>query len=88
MRLVSRYIARRVFRSIALAFVIVTAIILLVDFVEATRNLGDDDGFNLLQLAGLTLLKVPQLIEETIPFVVLFGVMGALYGLNKRSIYQ
>ena len=85
MRLVSRYIARRVFRSIALAFVIVTAMILLVDFVEATRNFGDDDGFNLLQLAGLTLLKVPQLIEETIPFVVLFGVMGALYGLNKRS---
>jgi len=85
MRLVSRYIARRVFKSIALAFLIVTAIILLVDFVEATRNFGDEGNFTLLQLAGLTLLKIPQLIEETIPFVVLFGVMGALYGLNKRS---
>lgn len=85
MTLVSRYIAHRVFRSIVLAFIIVTAIIMLVDFVEATRNFGDDGGFSLLQLAGLTILKVPQLIEETIPFVVLFGVMGALYGLNKRS---
>ena len=85
MTLVSRYIARRVFRSIVLAFVIVTAIIMLVDFVEATRNIGDEGAFTLLELAGLTALKVPQLIEETIPFVVLFGVMGALYGLNKRS---
>lgn len=85
MTLVSRYIAGRIFRSIMLAFVIVTAIIMLVDFVEATRNIGDDGNFSLLQIAGLTLLKVPQLIEETIPFVVLFGVMGALYGLNKRS---
>ncbi len=85
MRLVSRYIAGRVFKSIALAFLIVTAIIMLVDFVEATRNFGDEGEFTLLQLAGLTLLKIPLLIEETIPFVVLFGVMGALYGLNKRS---
>ncbi len=85
MTLVSRYIARRVFRGIALAFVIVTSIILLVDFVEATRNIGDDGAFSLVQIAGLTLLKIPQLIEETIPFIVLFGVMGALYGLNKRS---
>jgi lipopolysaccharide export system permease protein len=85
MTLVSRYIALRVFRGIALAFVIVTSIILLVDFVEATRNIGDDGTFSLIQIAGLTLLKIPQLIEETIPFIVLFGVMGALYGLNKRS---
>ena len=85
MTLVSRYIAKRVFKSITLAFVIVTAIIMLIDFVEATRNIGDDGAFTLLELAGLTALKVPQLIEETIPFVVLFGIMGAFYGLNKRS---
>ena len=85
MTLISWYIARRVFKSIAIAFLIVTAIIMLVDFVEATRNFGDEGDFSLLELAGLTLLKIPQLIEETIPFIILFGVMGALYGLNKRS---
>ena len=85
MTLVSRYIAKRVFKSITLAFVIVTAIIMLIDFVEATRNIGDDGAFTLLELAGLTALKVPRLIEETIPFVVLFGIMSAFYGLNKRS---
>lgn len=85
MPLVSTYIAKRTLHGIFTAFFIVTAIIILVDFVEATRSIGDDTNASLLTIAGLTLLKTPQLIEETIPFVVLFGVMGALYGLNKRS---
>lgn len=85
MRLVDRYIAARILRGIITAFVVVTAIIMLVDFVEATRNIGEDGELSLLTILGLTALKAPKLIEQTIPFVVLFGVMGALYGLNKRS---
>ena len=37
---IDRYIALRILRGIITAFVIVTAIIMLVDFVEATRNIG------------------------------------------------
>ncbi len=81
----SRYIAGRIIRSLLLAFMIVTAIIMLVDFVEGSRNLGSDSNISSIQLLLLTLLKAPTLIEQTIPFVVLFGVMGALYNLNRRS---
>lgn len=85
MTTLDRYISWRVFRSILIAFVIVTSVIMLVDFVEASRNIGADAGLSPLTLAWLTALRTPQLIEQTIPFVVLFGVMGALYSLNKRS---
>lgn len=81
----SRYIAGRTLRGILLAFLIVTAIIALVDYVEASRNIGADANLSPLQLLILTGLKIPKLIEQTIPFVVLFGVMGALSGMNKRS---
>lgn len=81
----SRYIAGRTLRGIGLAFLIVTAIITLVDFVEGSRNIGADADVGLFDLLGLTFLKVPKLIEQTIPFVVLFGVMGALFGMNRRS---
>ncbi|WP_409433522.1 LptF/LptG family permease [Litorimonas sp. RW-G-Af-16] len=81
----NRYIAGRVLRGIGVAFIIVTAIIMLVDFVEGSRNLGSDSGITSLQLLFLTLLKAPKFVEQTIPFVVLFGVMGALYGMNRRS---
>lgn len=83
--LINRYIARRVLSGILVAFMIVTGIIMLIDFVEGSRNLGQDLGFSSFDVMYLTLLKTPSLIEQTIPFVVLFGVMSALYGLNKRS---
>lgn len=81
----SRYIAGRTLRGIGLAFLIVTAIIALVDFVEASRNIGVDADLSPIEVLILTGLKVPKLIEQTIPFVVLFGVMGALAGMNRRS---
>ena len=80
-----RYMARRISGGIFVALLIVTGVIMLIDFVEGTRNLGQDLNINNFQIMQLTLLKVPSLIEETIPFVVLFGVMGALYNLNRRS---
>ena len=81
----SRYIAGRILRGIGIAFLIVTTIIALVDYVEASRNIGVDVDLSPVQILTLTLLKTPKLIEQTIPFVVLFGVMGALAGMNKRS---
>jgi len=81
----NRYIATRVFTSILLAFLVITSIIMLVDFVEATRNLGSDTDASMLAVLYITFLNMPMLVEQTIPFVVLFGVMGAFFGLNKHA---
>jgi len=81
----NKYIASKVIAGILIAFVIITSIIMLVDFVEASRNIGSDTDISLFKLLYLTGLNAPQLVEQTIPFVVLFGVMGALFALNKRA---
>lgn len=85
MKTLNRYIARRIISGLLLAFLIVTSIIMLVDFVEGTRKFGSYDSVSALQVFTLTALKAPKLIEQTIPFVVLFGVMGTLYSLNRKS---
>lgn len=85
MNTLSLYIAKRIFRSILTAFIIVLSVIMLVDFVESSRSVDSADSLSPLTMLTLTALKAPVLIEQTIPFVVLFGVMGALFGLNKRS---
>ncbi len=79
------YVFGRAARGVAVAFVVVTGIIMLVDFVEANRDVGGSADVSALQLLFLTLLKTPGLIEQTIPFVVLFGMMGAIHGMNRRS---
>jgi len=81
----NRYLAKRIIRGIFTAFVVVTGIIMLVDFVEGSRNIGTNEDIGSTTLFLMTLLKAPKLIEQTIPFVVLFGVMGTLYSLNRRS---
>ncbi len=85
MKVLSRYITWQTLRGIFVALVIIASIIMLVDFVEGSRNIGADEELNPGQVFALTALKTPLLIEQTIPFVVLFGVMGALYGMNRRS---
>ena len=85
MKLINRYIAKRVFKAILVAFIIITGIIMLVDFVETSRDLGGDIDVNMVNILGLTALNAPMLVEQTIPFVVLFGVMGALFSLNRHS---
>lgn len=79
------YIMGRVARALGVAFLVVTSIIMLVDFVEANRDLSAEANISSLQLLTLTILKTPSLIEQTIPFVVLFGMMGAIHGMNRRS---
>ena len=81
----NRYIAKRIIKGLLLAFLVVTSIIMLVDFVEGTRNIGADEDISSVTVFMMTMLKAPKLIEQTIPFVVLFGVMGTLYSLNRRS---
>jgi lipopolysaccharide export system permease protein len=81
----NRYVSSRILKGIATAFLVVTGIIMLVDFVEGTRNIADEGDISSMQILYLTLLKTPKLVEQTIPFVVLFGVMGALHGMNRRS---
>lgn len=75
---------RRMIVALLITFLIVISITVLVDFVEGNRNYADNENMSAIDVALLTLLKAPNLIEETIPFIVLFGVMGALNGLNKH----
>ncbi len=81
----NKYIALRVLTSILVAFLVITSIIMLVDFVETSRNLGSDTDASMLVVLYITFLNMPMLVEQTIPFVVLFGVMGAFFSLNKHS---
>lgn len=79
------YIMAQILIGIALAFIIIIGIIFLVDFVELSRSMAGNDNVGWLDISTLTLLKAPSLIEDTLPFIVLFGSMAALNKLNKRS---
>jgi lipopolysaccharide export system permease protein len=79
------YVLTRTLIGVGAALAVIAAVIMLVDFVELSRTLGGVVDLGFFQLLGLTALRSPQVILKLLPFIFLFGVMGAFVTLNRRS---
>lgn len=79
-----RYVGLQVIFGVLITMSVVLVMIFLVDFVELSRDL-DSHNVSAIRVAGLSMLRAPALAEATLPFMFLFGVMWAMYRLNRRS---
>jgi lipopolysaccharide export system permease protein len=80
-----RYILARTLGGVGAALAVITAVIVLVQFVDLSRQMGVRAEVGPAQLFGLTMLRAPSVIQILLPFVFLFGVIAAYVGLNRRS---
>src|SRR5690606_11741676 len=71
--------------ALAVALGVIAAVVMLMDFVEISRTVGDEAEIPAIRLLGLMLMKSPAVIVELLPFVFLFGTLGAFVGLNRRG---
>lgn len=81
----ARYLLGQVAGGVLLATSVILAMTVLVDFVELTRTIGTRTSVSLLQMSYLALMRAPSFVELTLPFIFLFGVMWAMFRLNRRS---
>jgi len=82
---IERYVLTRTLRAVAGALAVIAAVIMLIDFVEISRDIGGRVDVSAIGLFGLMLMKSPAVILQLLPFVFLFGVLAAFVGLNRRS---
>ncbi len=82
---IERYVLVQQARSLAVALGVIAALIMLIDFVEISRGVGSDVDLSGGRILGLMLLKSPQVVIQLLPFVFLFGTLGAFVSLNRRS---
>ena len=80
-----RYVLVRTLVTVVAALTVISAVILLVQFVDLSRSVGVRADVSATDILGLTLLKSPSVIQLLLPFAFLFGVGGAFYGLNRSS---
>ncbi len=85
MSILSRYLVRQILNGLFLTFSIIISLVVLVDYVEMSRQFNTSDQVSAIDVLRLTLLKLPSVIEKTLPFIVLFGVMWSMFRLNRRS---
>ncbi len=80
-----QYIATRTLIAVGGLFVILSALVLLVDLIENLRFVGKVPDGNFGLAVSMTLLRAPSLTQTLIPFVFLFGSIWMFHQLNKRS---
>ena len=82
---IQRYVLAHALTGIAAAAALLSGVVVLINFVDLSRMLAGRTEAGFLTELGLTLLKSPAVILQLMPFVFLFGVLGAFINLNRRS---
>jgi lipopolysaccharide export system permease protein len=78
------YFARRFFISFLLLTFVLFSFIALVDLVDQTRRFGASD-ISFWQIAGLTLLNVPQTVNQILPLIMILATIVLFIGLARSS---
>jgi lipopolysaccharide export system permease protein len=80
----ARYFAWRFFTAVAGVFMGVYLLVAFVDYIDVTRHASDVPNAPALQLILMSAYKVPQTMEQLLPFSVLVGAMACFFGLSRR----
>jgi lipopolysaccharide export system permease protein len=82
---IQTYILRECLSGLAVVLGILVLAILMIDVVEQMRTVGGDVSLSLGGAVRLSLMKLPLLVEQTLPFALLASSMLAFTRLNRRS---
>ena len=83
--LIQRYIFRESLMGLLLVLGVIMLAIVLVDVVEQMRTVGTRTEIGIGTAFSLTLLDMPRLILETLPFAMLVGSILTFSRLSRRS---
>lgn len=82
---IQRYIFAENARALGLVMGTIMLAILLVDTVEQINTIGTRADVSLLTLMRFSLMKMPAIIEQTLPFALLIAAMLTFRQLSKRA---
>ena len=65
-------------------FLGIFALVFLIDFTEFTSRTTGLPGFTVKLAFMVSALRVPMIMQQTVPFVALFSAMATLVSLNRK----
>ena len=78
------YVARQFALAVLAMVLIMATVIFLVDSVELLRRASSKPDATFAIVIGMSLLKLPNMIEQSLGFAVLFGGMFCLVKLTRH----
>lgn len=81
----SIYLGKQFLKNAGIVLGIVAAIIFLADFIEILRKSSGKDEVKLFFVVQITLLRLPTILLELLPFIALFGAMLTFFRMSRTS---
>jgi lipopolysaccharide export system permease protein len=81
----STYLGKSFLLWFSVFMLTIIGLILLFDFSETMRQASGNPDISVSTVMTLVLLKLPFLLEQLLPFIVLFSCMFTLWRLNRGS---
>ena len=81
----SAYLARHFAFWLASVFTALSAVVLLFDSIEMLRRSAGKSEIGMAIVVQMSLYKLPHLVEQMLPFCVLFGATLAFWRLAKAN---
>ncbi|GGX46157.1 LPS export ABC transporter permease LptG [Tateyamaria omphalii] len=78
------YFARRFALALLMIASVLTALVILVDLIDQTREFADF-GVGFGQRIGLTLLNVPKTLNQILPLIMILGTVALFVSLARSS---
>ncbi|MEE9376221.1 MAG: LptF/LptG family permease [Rhizobiaceae bacterium] len=83
-RVLGVYLAKEFLRNVIFIFVLFFSLIIVVDLIELSRDLGKTANASLKQIFFIAIFRAPAFAENVLPFSILFGASMCLLSLNRR----
>ncbi|NJR13061.1 MAG: LptF/LptG family permease [Phyllobacteriaceae bacterium] len=80
-----RYLLRTYLATFLRVLVSIMLVIVLIDTIEVSRRGASAADFTLLTALAISLLRAPNILLTSMPFLVLIAAMITLLALNKRQ---
>ena len=71
-----KYLGHQFLLWVGGAFIFTAIISLVFDMSEIAQTNSNKEAFNFFNIALISLMRLPNLLNETLPFVFLFGTIG------------
>ncbi|MCO6186516.1 LPS export ABC transporter permease LptG [Rhizobium sp. L1K21] len=79
-----RYFFTRYVITVCWFFAGIVGIIFLIDLSENSGRFSSLPGFSYTSALFLTLMRLPQFLQQTVPFITLFSGMATMIALNRK----
>lgn len=79
----SLYIGKHFLVALLVTLLVLMGLVLLIDFIELMRRAARREEVSALMVLGMAALKMPQMMQQVLPFAVLVGAMAAIWRLSR-----